>query len=277
MRRILRTLGPCACACAALGLSSGAAAESGDGGWQFNLMPYLWFPAVTGSIDTTVEGLPGSLGGTPRQLEASGTVNPDNYLSNLDMAFMLTGEARKGNWAILTDIIYADLGNQDTRIRNVTGPLGATPRVARDTKTDMNSIIWTFAGGYRVADEAPWSLDLIGGFRYLELNNDLTVDFTDERGQLLGSTKASMDQSNWDGIIGIRSEYSVRNTPWFVPFYADIGTGSSDLSWQAILGLGYRFDWGEATLAWRAIGYEFDGNDVDLTLSGPALGVGFRW
>jgi hypothetical protein len=190
---------------------------------------------------------------------------------------MLAGEARKGNWVLLTDIVYADLGSQDTRIRDVTGSPGATSRVTRDAETDMNSTIWTFVGGYRVEEEAPWSLDVVSGFRYIELNSNLTLNMTDERGQFLVSRKASMDQSNWDGIIGIRSEYSVANTPWFVPFYADIGTGSSDLTWQALLGLGYRFDWGDATFAWRAIGYEFDSDQVDMSLSGPALGVGFRW
>jgi hypothetical protein len=86
-----------------------------------------------------------------------------------------------------------------------------------------------------------------------------------------------MDEDYWDGIVGARGQIRLGNTPWFMPFCADIGTGSSDLTWQALLGVGYRFDWGEATFAWRAMGYELDGDNVDLTFNGPGLGVGFRW
>jgi hypothetical protein len=62
-----------------------------------------------------------------------------------------------------------------------------------------------------------------------------------------------------------------------VPDYADIGTGDSNLTRQAMLGVGYRFDWGEVTLAYRALDYDFDQHDADMTLYGPGLGVGFRW
>jgi hypothetical protein len=64
---------------------------------------------------------------------------------------------------------------------------------------------------------------------------------------------------------------------WFIPYYADVGTGDSNLTWQAMLGLGYRFDWGHVTLAYRALGYDFNKDNTDLTLYGPGLGVGFRW
>ena len=34
------------------------------------------------------------------------------------------------------------------------------------------------------------------------------------------------------------------NREWFVPYYADIGTGQSDFTWQAIGGIGYAFSGG---------------------------------
>lgn len=52
-----------------------------------------------------------------------------------------------------------------------------------------------------------------------------------------------------------------------------MGIGWSNLTWQAIQGLGFRFDGAGITLAWRALGYVIDDGDVDLNLSGPGLPV----
>ncbi len=32
---------------------------------------------------------------------------------------------------------------------------------------------------------------------------------------------------------------------WSVPYYLDVGTGDSDLTWQGLLGLAYSFGWGD--------------------------------
>lgn len=64
---------------------------------------------------------------------------------------------------------------------------------------------------------------------------------------------------------------------WFIPYYADIGTGDSDLTWQVLTGVGYAFDWGDLSLSIRGLSYEFDQDDADLRMTGPALEVSFRW
>ncbi len=62
-----------------------------------------------------------------------------------------------------------------------------------------------------------------------------------------------------------------------MPYYLDVGTGESDVTWQAVTGIGYKFGWGEAFLVYRYLDYDF-GKQIDsLTLSGPAIGVNFRW
>ena len=62
-------------------------------------------------------------------------------------------------------------------------------------------------------------------------------------------------------------------------YYFDIGTGDSDLTWQAELGLTYSFGWGDIGVAWRYLEYdlESDGPIVDLNFNGPAVGAIFRW
>jgi hypothetical protein len=249
-----------------------------DGQWHFRVTPYLWFPAMSGSLDAEVPGLLGPTAGVPRQLDVSTTVNPDSYLSSLQMAAMVSAEASKGKWSILTDIVYTDFSNQDMKIdRAIDRQLQLPAPVSRQARMDLSATIWTLAAGYRVVDDRSWSLDLIGGLRYLEMNSDLTVTLEGPAGRALRSQKASVDMSDWDGIVGLRGQVSIQDTKWFVPFYADVGTGDSELTWQGMLGVGYRFDWGEATLVWRALGYQFDNNNMDLTMNGPGLGVSFRW
>ena len=64
-----------------------------------------------------------------------------------------------------------------------------------------------------------------------------------------------------------------------MPYYIDIGTGDSDLTWQAELGLTYAFEWGALGVAWRYLDYDLksDGPIVDLNFNGPAVGAIFRW
>ena len=64
---------------------------------------------------------------------------------------------------------------------------------------------------------------------------------------------------------------------WFMPYYADIGTGSNQWTWQALLGVGYRFGWGELSLVVRSLSYYFDDDKLDLRMTGPALGATFNF
>ena len=36
-----------------------------------------------------------------------------------------------------------------------------------------------------------------------------------------------------------------------MPYYVDVGTGQSQLTWQVNAGLGYQFDWGSVLATWR--------------------------
>ncbi len=53
---------------------------------------------------------------------------------------------------------------------------------------------------------------------------------------------------------------------WFVPFYVDVGTGQSKLTWQINAGVGYQFDWGALVASWRYLDYSFksDSKFTDL-------------
>ena len=59
-----------------------------------------------------------------------------------------------------------------------------------------------------------------------------------------GTKKVS--ESVWDGIVGVKGRYAFGDDrKWFVPFYLDVGTGQTKLTWQAAAGVGYAFHWGD--------------------------------
>ena len=69
------------------------------------------------------------------------------------------------------------------------------------------------------------------------------------------------------------------NEKWYIPYYADIGTGQSNLTWQLYAAIGYKFNWGNIRLGYRYLEYDQDDDKFvqDLKLYGPVLGIGFRF
>lgn len=250
-----------------------------DGSWHFTLTPYLWLPNVNGSMDLPVDGLSDRLGNALGSVRASAEIGPNDYLSSLKGAIMLTGEARKGEWSILTDIIYLDFGNEKTRLRNLTGPGGRDlSTLGVQTETALSGTVWTLAGAYSVFHDDRGHFDLLAGLRYVGIDSSLELTANGSRDIIDGVRKAGNDQEKWDAIAGFKGAYRFgEGLRWYVPYYADLGTGDSNLTWQALVGIGYSFDWGDLNLSMRNLSYEFDENDAHLRFTGPALGVSFHW
>jgi hypothetical protein len=81
-------------------------------------------------------------------------------------------------------------------------------------------------------------------------------------------------------MVGLKGRVNFgQDRKWFVPYYADVGTGDSDVTWQAFGGLGYAFDWGDLVAVWRYLDYNMPSSyDLkELTLNGAALGATFRF
>ena len=255
-----------------------AAVDPYDGNWHFSLTPYLWFPNVNGSADVVLSGLRGPLGNLIGDVKVNSEVGPNDYLENLQFGFMATGEARKGLWSVFTDVIYIDFGDQKTRVRDAVGP-GGRPLtgIERDAETSFSSTVWTLAGAYTLAHTPNYHVDFLAGFRYVDVSADLKLTLTGSAGILDVSRRVSQDRSEWDGIVGFKGQYRFADGHWFVPYYVDVGTGSSNWTWQALLGVGYSFDWGDVSLSMRNLSYDFDKDNADLRFTGPALGVSFHW
>jgi hypothetical protein len=240
--------------------------------WQFALTPYIWLPSVEGTGD--FETPPGG-GGEP-----SVEIGPVDYLEHLEFALMLAGEARKGKWVLRADVVYVDFGNQHASVRTVSGPGGLVEfPVNTDTTFSLDGLEWQGTVGYQTVSQPHFSLEVLGGFRYLDVSGELEWQFDGPLNLLPQSGRISQDVELWDAIVGVRGRARFGDGKWFMPFHVDIGTGDSDLTWQLFAGLGYTFSWGDVLAAYRHLEYDQKQGDLlqGVRLSGPAIGVSFRF
>ena len=263
----------------AMGVGADAHAQTAsdpyDGSWRFAVTPYVWLPNVNGSLRFDVPG-----GSGDSQIDG----NP--FLQNLKFAFLLAGEARKGPWAVFSDLVYVDFNGMQSTLRSVSGSGGAIS-IARDlnldTKTSLSGWAWTTAGSYTTLHTDAATLDVFGGVRYLavraSLDWSLAATFTGAGITVQNTGSASGKVDLVDAIVGTKGRVSLGRSDWFVPYYLDVGAGSSALTWQAMLGLGYTFHGWDVLLAYRHLSYDQSDNKLlqNVRFDGPALGATFRF
>jgi hypothetical protein len=261
-----------------------ASAQEAAAGWQFSVMPYVWLPGLKADVKY----------GPPSGGSASANVSADesDILSSLEMAFMIAGEARKGRWLVATDYMYLDLGNQDSKVKSVdfnpgNGPVNvSTSQIGGSAESSFKGSIWSLVGGYAAISTPAASLDVIAGFRYMDLEVssswklDATVNSPSGSQTFNRSGSARKSGSNTNFIVGAKGQVKLGQSNWFIPYYADVGGGSSTTTWQLATGVGYAFSWGDIRLDYRYLAYKQNDDDKfleKLELGGLALGANFRF
>lgn len=254
------------------------AAQTKDDPWVFSITPYLWLPSVSGTLKYDVP--PGTVGSPEVK------TGPTDYLEALNFIMMISGEARKSKWLVFTDLIYLHFYAENSEVKAVNfggGLVSSSINVA--TSAALDGMAWTLGGGYTALTGRPVTLDVIGGLRYFSLKAStdwqLAAVVTGPGGgqtfPRAGSVAEGVDL--WDGIVGIKGRVWLGGSNWSIPYYFDIGTGSSSLTWQGMLGVAYDFKWGGVTLAYRHLYYDQKDDKLlqNFRFYGPVLGVTFRF
>lgn len=221
----------------------GSGIAKANSGWQHEATIYGWLAGIDGTAQTPV---------TPEN-GADLEVPVEDILDNLNMIFMGGWTSKKGKWSIIGDVIYVDVG-------------GSTDKL--DIELDITSWVVNGGIGYDLVQTDSVSLAVVGGVRYM--NVEPAID--------IRSVSRSQSEDILDGLIGLRGAVNL-NQNWFLPYYADIGTGGSDYSYQLFAGVGYQFGWGDVRLGYRYLSFELGDDKVmkDIAIYGPVLGVGFRF
>jgi hypothetical protein len=249
-----------------------AQAQSMADGWQFEAAIYGWFPAISGTTSFPPNGGGPSL-----------DVSMGDVIDALKFAFMGNFQARNGQWGLWTDLVYADFGasKQGSRDFSIGGqplPVGLDGNLSLDIK----SWIWTLAGTYQLKSDNEGTMDMLFGMRMIDMTNTLSWSINGTGPGVLPplSGTKEVSETNWDGIVGLKGRaFLGAERKWFVPFYVDVGTGESKLTWQVNAGVGYQFDWGAVVASWRYLDYNFKsgGHVESLSFNGPLIGLGFKF
>lgn len=256
-----------ALAAACLAFASPAAAED-TGGVRFSISPYLWLPTVEGDLRFSVPR-------SGQEFFPNVHVGPNDYLENLEGVLMIAGEVRYNRFSAFTDFIYLDFSRESATVISIDSALPIPP-IDIGSTAQLSGNLWTLAGGYDLIDDETWRLQAFAGFRYLHSEVEVNWNLAGPLGIFPSTGGVGRESDSWDGLIGVRGE--ARLDAWFFPYYADVGAGDSDLTWQGSVGVGYRWGWGDVRLDYRYLSYEQDDALIeDLTLGGPALGATFRF
>lgn len=220
--------------------------------WQNEISIYGWYAGINGTTN-----IPGGL-------DPEISVDASEIIEDLKMILMGNYEGKYGKWSIIVDAIYMDIGGSSDK-----------PVLLGARSVDLDISSWVVSGGvgYDLFQSERGMLAIVGGVRYLAL--DAEVDLG-----VMGNPLVERSGSDGlvDGIIGMRGFLRLSDK-WYLPYYADIGTGGSELTWQLFGAIGYRFGWGDIRLGYRYLSYDLGDDKVmeDLKLSGPVLGVGFKF
>ena len=243
----------------AVALFQPAFADDGhDGDWEYSASLYLWGAGIEGSLANGAE------------VDASFS----DILEQLEFAIMGHFEARQDKWTVLADAIWMDLAIEDDA--SIPPPAGPGAGASLEADADVEGTIFNLLGGYQLMKQPGSRLDLLFGARYLDLDLSLEADLTRVGNGQQRSRAADGNQDVVDAVVGLRGTAQFSDN-WYYTYLFDVGTGDSDLTWQALASIGYRYGWGDLALAYRHLDWEFDSGEPieDIQFSGPALQA--RW
>lgn len=220
--------------------------------WAFEFTPYLWM-ATLGGETTAGDSI---------------SMPFDEILSELNIGVMGAFSAEKNRFGFYSDLIYLDLSNTESTTARVIGfPISVR------AKSKVRGLISTNSLGYELVNTPQAKAVAFGGMRYMWL--DAEIDYT-----VGGIVNGVIDEQghNFDAVAGLRGHVNLSDR-WQVSYYGDVGTGQSELTWQAFAGLGYRFKNFDALVGYRYLDYRFRDNDLvdDLNIHGPMIGTRFRF
>ncbi|MGN6307687.1 MAG: hypothetical protein ACTHNH_22935 [Mesorhizobium sp.] len=248
------------------------AAERPD--WALQVTPYMWAAGLDGYISPFRRGP--TIG-----IEKSFS----DVMDDLNFGGFVNVWGRYDRFVFSGDMMYVN-----TTDSHGTGPLPALqipglgvpipPGASVDARVDTKQFMATLQGGYRVVDTPQFTLDALAGVRFWHISNDVTVTASHPA---IGTRAATHGESfGWaDPVMGLRA-FLPLTEQLSLQAQADIGGfgAGSDLTWSALATVNYAFtDHLSASVGYKVldVDYDHDGHVYDTRLSGPVLGMTYRF
>lgn len=196
-----------------------------ESNWEFDVAPYIWFSSIKGNVGFLNQTVP---------VEAEFK----DILDQLSFGILVHGEAQKGSWTIMTDLVYLKIKEEGNLINGLVR-----------TEVEIDQTILELGAGYTFVNITDFlTLDALFGLRYFGLKPGLTVAQQNDLTKNLDFI---------DPYLGIR--FRTVNEKWINSARFDVGGFGigSKISWKLNLLIGYQF----SDLFSLHLGYQ--GYDVD--------------
>jgi len=220
----------------------------------WSITPYIW--ATDTKYDLTAQGTPID----------SGKTTFDDLMDTTDSSFQVAVESgfEDGHVSAFVDITYLETSD------NFSGEL-----LRLDTKSEQ----WFIDAALAYWPQGAGSnLNVFGGVRYTDLDDDYRIKARDGGGELL---KFGPQRDFYDALVGARYRFDLADR-WALLTHADYAYGDSDgiFILQALL----RFTLDQRNLYNVLLGYRYKEADLDenglkedYEYKGPVLGLNFRF
>ncbi|WP_116131129.1 hypothetical protein [Tropicimonas sp. IMCC34043] len=224
--------------------------------WRYELHFYLWATEAGGEA-----------------LGRDFTISFNDIIENLNFALMGGLSAYKGKWMTYGELIYADIRQDSEKSYKISREdLDFDIKVDAVADADIQTTVVNFGAGYKMVETPTYRLYGTFGVRYLELDSQLTLNLNKR------SFDAESSDSYWDAVVGLNGRAAI-NDRWFVPFVLDVGTGQSDLTWQAAAGVGYSLGRSDIVVGYRYMDWDLPDDDLvtEYYMAGPMIMWNYRF
>lgn len=216
-------------------------------GWHFSVSPYLWLPALHGTIGA-------------RGHDASIHASFSDIFSNFSFALMGAFDPRYNRIVMPLDFMWIRLTNDKASPFDI---------LATSAKIKVNLDVLTQKIGYRVVDAEKFKVDALAGFRYWHAGTTVNLESS-----ILPVT-TFYSSTDWiDGVGGARIQVSL-SPKLILTIAGDAGGGGANSDYQVggligwklkkfILQAGYRY---------LTVNYRPGSTVLDVTISGVILGA----
>jgi hypothetical protein len=238
--------------------SSAAPASQDDDDWIFKFAPYVWMPAVKGTV-----------GARGRTVDVDASFS--DIFDRLNVAGMMAFEARKDRFGAFFDVSFVVL-DDTVEPQSRLGQL-----LIHDAEFESGVTVISTEVNYRIAEDTPIKVDVLGGMRIWRIHNQVTIRPTFEPNIVVEETKSWVDPE-----FGLRFVAPV-NDKFAMSLRGDIGGfgAGSDFTWQMYGGGNYQFtDLFGLFVGYRHRDVDYDdekGFLFDVYLTGFVTGVGFSF